>query len=99
MENRLYFLDKDLLERTVTVNVILKCPKVYSLGKVLIALITFTGVKLIPIAKLTGIKSDRFDWCQITVTGTISNLIDVSAYLRALRIDVDVIESTFQFTP
>jgi hypothetical protein len=99
VENRLRFLDKDLLERTVTVNVILRCPKVYSLGKVLIALITFTGVQLTPIAKLTGIQSDRFDWCQITVTGTISSLVDVSAYFRALRIDVDVIESTFQFAP
>ena len=95
MENRPHFLEQNLLERTITVNVILKCPKLYSLGKVLLALITFTGVQLSPIGKLTGIKSDRFDWCCIKITGTISNLIDVSAYLRALQIDADVIESTF----
>jgi hypothetical protein len=95
VENNTSSLNQNLLERVVTVNVILRCPKLYSLGKVLLALITFTGVQLTPIGKLTGIKSDRFDWCYITVTGTISNLIDVSAYLRALQIDVDVIESTF----
>lgn len=63
MENNTSSLNQNLLERTITVNVILKCPKLYSLGKVLIALITFTGVQLTPIGKLTGIQSDRFDWC------------------------------------
>jgi hypothetical protein len=93
-------LDTNNSLQTISLKLILKLPKKYAIGTVLLSLITLTGIELNPIGKLTGLECDLFNWCYLEITGQVSELIDATSYLQALQGEIQIIalNSRTEFT-
>jgi hypothetical protein len=85
-------LNRDCPSPKYDLKLILKIPKRYLLGKILISLVRLTQIQMTFLGELTGQKSDRFNWFYVQMNGTVIDLVNASLYLEILQIDIDVVK-------
>ncbi|GAB4225602.1 MAG: hypothetical protein Kow0049_03570 [Stanieria sp.] len=70
-----------------TIGLIIKIPKDYLPGKVIINLVALMKIKLNLVGMIAGTETDRFNWLSLKATGTMENLIASLLYLNDLKIE------------
>jgi hypothetical protein len=88
MKNHSQDLLSDFHEnQTATIGLIIKIPKDYLPGKIIISLVTLMEIKLNLLGMLVGAETDRFNWLSVKATGKMDNLIATLVYLNDLKIE------------
>jgi len=83
-QSSLFELNKNQI---ITIGIIVKVPKYYLPGKVIINLVAIMGIKLNLLGILTGTETDKFNWLSLKLTGQMANLVATLIYLNDLKIE------------
>ncbi|BAU66252.1 hypothetical protein STA3757_36550 [Stanieria sp. NIES-3757] len=70
-----------------TIGLIIKIPKDYLPGKVIINLVALMQIKLNLVGMIAGTETDQFNWLSLKATGTMEKLIETLVYLNSLKIE------------
>lgn len=85
-------LNQTELSDNISLKLILKLPKRYFLGKVLLSLLRLTEIQITFLGELTGRKQDSFNWSYLEITGSVLDLINANLFLEVLQIDINIVE-------
>ncbi|AFZ36779.1 hypothetical protein Sta7437_3272 [Stanieria cyanosphaera PCC 7437] len=83
-QSSLFKLNKNQI---ATIGLIIKIPKDYLPGKVIINLVALMQIKLNLVGMIAGTETDQFNWLSLKATGTMDNLINSLIYLNSLKIE------------
>jgi hypothetical protein len=91
-QNSTLNLNQDCSSQIFSLKLIIKLPKNYSLGNILLSLVRLANVEVDFLGGLTGIQEDGSNWSYVEMNGTVLDLINANLYLEVLQIDIDIVE-------
>ncbi len=77
--------------QTIKIGFILKLPKIYLPGKVILNLVYLMKIQLQLSGFIKGTEKDNFSWLFLKATGRVKDLIATLVYLNELQIETNLL--------